>query len=158
MSDTTQTERRRVTLNMGGLVQFLLGGILSQLIFFVAIAIPALVGLRIIDTPSAESVDIMLSVVVSAGIGVVVCAVLGRFVGKRTSAGWALVVGLELQPVWVLYRALSRSPWGLFQVAVAGAHVLAGSVLAFVFWRGRRQRDTSSAQESSMEAELASSV
>jgi len=122
-------------------LQFFLGAMSSQIVFGLAVGVPTLVALRIFGE---DDYGLLLIVLVSSGIGAGLCAALGTFIGRRTAAGWPLIVGTQMQPVWVLYNGL----FGPLHSAGIGILTLpwavAGATLAIVYWRERAKRDASS--------------
>ena len=137
-SGAPEASKKQVTLKVGGVLQFFLGAIASQPIFALAVGVPILVALSMFG---GDSSGVLLTVLVSTAVGAAICATLGSLAGRRTSAGWLLIVGAEIQPLWILYDGFfgpNSRTLGLTVLPVAWA--VAGIALALSFWLGRRKR------------------
>lgn len=133
-------------MNRGGLLPFLLGMVLCQIVFQLVLGVPlALVvglaiGLKLSDT------TVLIAYAAVPAIGATLSAAIGSALGKRRDVPGAFVAGATVVPVLALLQGvvgwLRTGPIGL---APAALYAIAAAGLVLGFRHGRKERDAAPA-------------
>ena len=128
-----------VSLNVGGLIGFLLGMVVGQLALGVAVGVPGFAALAIASQIGASAA---VAMALAGMLGAVLCAAIGVAFGRRRELDWWFLAGAAF-PLPALALILLRgllSGGDAFGAIALGAYVVANVSLIAGFWLGRRRR------------------